>query len=86
MANAQTYGVTFRSILNAAAFRRGFEEARRGLPIDPDAYPFGREVWLYERGRQFAFCFDGPAVKQGKHIRLDALKAFVQAYNERHII
>ena len=86
MANASTKTVTFRSILNAAAFRKGFEEAQKGLPLDPDAYPFGKEIWLYERGRQFAFCFSGTAIKQGKHIRLDALKAFAQAYHAGHII
>lgn len=85
MANAKTKSVTFRSILNAAAFRKGYEEARKGLPLDPDAYPFGREVWLYERGRQFAFCYEG-RLKEGNRIRLDALYAFAQAYHAGHII
>jgi len=85
MGNASTKTVTFRSILNAAAFRKGFEEAQRGLPLDPDAYPFAKDIWLYERGRQFACLYAG-RIKEGKHIRLDALYAFAQAYNARHII
>lgn len=84
MSNAKTRNVTFRSIMRSAAFVKGYQEARKGLPPASDAFPLAT-VWLYERGRQFAFCYDG-RLKEGNKIRMDALIAFQHAWYARHII
>ena len=66
MANAKTRTVTLRSIITNAAFRKGYEEAKKGLPLDPDAFDYV-QVWNYERGRQFAMCFNG-VLKHGARV------------------
>jgi len=83
MENAKIRTVTFRSIINKASFRKGYEEAKKGLPLDPDAFDYV-QVWHYERGRQFAFCYDG-RLKDGNRVRTDAIYAFRDAWNARHI-
>jgi hypothetical protein len=47
---AQTYGVSIRSIVASKEFARGVEEVRNGLPFNPD-----NDEWNYERGRCFGF-------------------------------
>jgi len=84
MANASTRRVTFKSIVGTLAFRKGFEEAKKGLPLAADDF-VGKDAWHYERGRQFAFCYNG-RLKEGRQIRMDAVLAFQQAYNAGHVI
>ena len=84
MANAKTRTVTLRSIISCAAFRKGYEEAKKGLPLASDRFNYA-DVWQYERGRQFAFCYNG-RLKEGRQIRMDAVLAFQQAYNAGHVI
>lgn len=67
------------SVLRAKTFRLGYEEAKRGLPLDPDRYGANsNERWQYERGRQFAFIFDG-TLKIGRQINYQAFYAFGNA-------
>jgi hypothetical protein len=84
MANAKTRTITLRSIISCAAFRKGYEEAKKGLPINSDGFDY-KNVWQYERGRQFAFCYDG-RLKEGNRVRIDALHALAEAMNAEHVI
>ena len=84
MANARTKRVTWQSIMNTAAFRKGYEDAKKGLPLAADDFQF-KEAWHYERGRQFAFCYDG-RLKEGRRLRMDAVYAFQHAFNAGHVI
>jgi hypothetical protein len=84
MGNAKTRQVTLRSIIGCAAFRKGYEEAKKGAPLASDGFSY-QEVWNYERGRQFAFCYDG-RLKDGRRIRMDALYALSGAMNAGHVL
>jgi hypothetical protein len=84
MANAFTRHVTLRSIITAAAFRIGYEEAKKGLPLDADFADY-KMVWHYERGRQFAFYYDG-RLKDGNRVRWDAIHALAEAINAGHVL
>ena len=84
MANANTHGVTLRSIITSSAFRKGYEEAKKGLPLTADGFEYN-QVWQYERGRQFAFCYDG-RLKDGNRVRINALRALNRAMNARHVL
>jgi hypothetical protein len=84
MSNAKTRSITLKSIIRSAAFVKGYEEARKGLPPCGEAFPLS-DVWNYERGRQFAFCYDG-RLKEGNRVRMDALYALSHAMNARHVI
>jgi len=84
MANSSTHGVTGQSIVGSAAFRKGYEDAKKGLPLAADDFSV-TNAWHYERGRLFAFCYNG-RLKNGRKVRMDALLAFQQAYNAGHVI
>ena len=84
MSNAKTRNVTLRSIIGAAAFRQGYEDAKKGLPLAADAFDY-KNVWQYERGRQFAFCYEG-RLKEGNRVRNDAVYALMHAMNARHVL
>ena len=78
---------TIRGALTRAAFMQGFREARRGLPMDYEAFTGPGETnsrWQYERGRQFAIVFAGD-VKRGSRVTYEAESAFREAYYERLI-
>lgn len=51
-----TYPRSFYNIVASAAFRRGFESARRPLPLDWVFYELDSkgDQWSFERGRQLA--------------------------------
>jgi hypothetical protein len=73
--------VKLRTIMRSAAFVRGFKEARKGLPMDYDAYGKASETterWNYERGRQFGVVYAG-AIKDGRSITLDAFLSYNRA-------
>lgn len=84
MANVITEQVTLKSIIGSLAFGKGFRDAREGRPLASDEFKL-KDVWHYERGRQFAFCYDG-RLKEGRRLRLDALFAFKHAMRVGHII
>jgi hypothetical protein len=86
--NNRVVSVSIKSILWTAAFRRGFDDVRNRVPYDYDLYndtgPNGLR-WSYERGRQFAFMYDG-RLKYGKEVSHDAINRFGMAYINREII
>ena len=81
MAQAATKKSTFKKVLASGDFRRGFEEAKKGKPFKAD----DKASWDYERGRQFAFCFNGQ-LKQGRNVTISALYAFANAFHNGSII
>jgi hypothetical protein len=86
-AQVKTRTVSFKSVMRTAAFMRGVREARKGLPMDYDAYDNERNTdnrWNYERGRQFGLLYVGP-VKDGGRVRWDAIYALREALGARHI-
>ena len=84
MSNAKTRGVTLRSIISAASFRRGYEEVKKGLPFNSDDFTY-KDVWQYERGRQFSCLYDG-RLKEGNRVRTDALYALSGAMKAGHVL
>ena len=70
---------TIGSVFRTKAFRFGYEQAGRGIPLDPDLYSDNsNDRWHYERGRQFAFLFDG-RIKNGNRLNVHALHVFGNA-------
>jgi len=71
--------------MRCAAFVRGFKEARQGKPLNYEAYPVTNDQWNYERGRQFAFIYDG-ALKNGARLTLQSQSAMQNALYDRIMI
>lgn len=75
----KTVNRTIGSVLRAKAFREGYEEALNGLPMDPNKYSgHANDCWQYERGRQFAFIFNG-RLKSGNRLSYQAIHVFGNA-------
>lgn len=70
---------TAKSIIHKAAFVRGFNEVKKGIPFNYDAYPSMVEMERYERGRMFAYSFHGD-LKDGKRVLWSAQRALYDAY------
>ncbi len=71
--------IKISTIMRSAAFMRGFNEARKGAPMDYDAYNLAQETskrWNYERGRQFGLVYNG-AVKDGAKVKNDAIRSWI---------
>lgn len=71
--------VTAKSVIHKAAFVRGFNDVKKGIPFDYDAYPTMVEMEHYERGRMFACVFHGE-LKDGKRVLWSAQSALYDAY------
>jgi len=55
-----TKNTTTSAVIRSSAFVKGFAEVKKGKPLNYDAYPHeANKQWDYERGRQFALCFNG---------------------------
>jgi hypothetical protein len=70
------YG-SLKSAMTSAAFVRGFKEARKGLPMDYEAFTGNGETnsrWQYERGRQFGIIYAGD-LKKGPRVTWQAIDA-----------
>jgi hypothetical protein len=79
---ARTVVVSTRTIVASQEFARGFDEVRRGLPLNPD-----NDEWEYERGRQFARIapLDMPLRIAGK-LNPKALKLAEAAFKRKQLI
>lgn len=73
-----------QSIMRSTAFVVGFNEARKGRPLDYEAFVDPNSQWNYERGRQFGLIFDGP-LKKGRVLNLGAVLYFGQAVQQKEI-
>jgi hypothetical protein len=71
--------------MRCAAFVKGFREARAGKPLNYEAFPVTNDQWNYERGRQFAFIYDG-ALKNGAKLTWQSQGAMQNALYDRIII
>jgi len=78
----RTRRVTVRSIVASKHFARGVEEARKGLPFNPD-----NDEWDYERGRCFGFIapLDMPLRIRGA-LNPKALKLAEAAFDRKLLI
>lgn len=85
----KTKSCSLKSIIYRASFVRGFNEVKKGVPMDYDAYTGPHDDtndrWAYERGRQFAYMFSG-ALKNGKTVTWDAQYVMGQAIYENYFI
>jgi hypothetical protein len=79
---ADTYGVSLRSIVASREFARGFDEVRKGLPFNP-----GNDAWDYERGRCFGFIapLDMP-LRIGRKLNPKALALAKAAFSRKLLI
>jgi hypothetical protein len=78
-----TKNVGLRGVMRSAAFVRGFNEARKGIPMDYACYLERGEIntrWAYERGRLLGFIFQGP-LKDGHAVRYTAVRAMADAHS-----
>jgi hypothetical protein len=80
----QTKKAGIQSIMRSAAFVVGFNEARKGRPLDYEAFVNPNSQWNYERGRQFGLIFDGP-LKKGRVLNIGAVLYFGQAISMKEI-
>jgi AAA+ superfamily predicted ATPase len=86
MSQVPTKIVTANSILRSKPFVRGFNEVKRGIALDPEAFRgYARDQWCYERGRQFGCLYNGP-LKDGRNLIYDAQYAYHLASRSRAII
>lgn len=86
MANyGRTRAGTAKALINRAAFVKGYQEAHRGLPLDPDWGKNTNEQWYYERGRLFASVFDGK-LKNGRRVTYESQRQLSNAINQGSII
>lgn len=83
----KTKSVSLRSVMHRAPFVRGFKEARKGIPMDYDAYLDERtnDRWQYERGRLFGLMYTGK-LKDGNRVCYDAINSFSDAVSRGIIL
>lgn len=71
--------------IHKAAFVRGFNEVKKGIPMDYNAYSNDMfHACLYEYGRLFGCIFNGN-LKDGKKVTYDAVIAFNNAARNGYI-
>jgi hypothetical protein len=63
----QTKSTTTTAVIRSRAFVQGFNEVKAGKPLNYDAFLDSNDQWNYERGRQFALCFNG-VLKRGAKV------------------
>ena len=83
-----TKGTGVRGVIRSAAFVRGFNEARSGVPMDYDAYQDQGQTnvrWAYERGRLLGLIYQGP-LKHGHRVADAAVRALSEAHRQRLVI
>ena len=79
---ARTHCASIHSIVASKEFARGLDEARNGLPFNPDD-----DSWEYERGRCFGFIapLDMP-LRIGRALNPKALKLAAAAFDRKLLI
>jgi hypothetical protein len=81
-----TKTTTTAAVIRTAAFARGFNEVKKGKPLEYDAFPYdANKQWDYERGRQFALLFNG-AIKKGAKVTYAAELMFGIELHRKSII
>ena len=66
-----TKSTTTTAVIRSRAFVQVFNEVKAGKPLNYDAFLDSNDQWNYERGRQFALCFNG-ALKKGAKVTMSA--------------
>ena len=72
-------------ILSSRPFGRGFSDYRKGLPLEPEAYPVTNDQWRYERGRLFAAYYSG-ALRINRRLAWEAKAAASEALRHGALI
>lgn len=86
MANQGGSTITLKKLLWSKPFNRGFNEVRQGIAMDYDAYSNSvSDRWSYERGRQFAFYYEGK-IKYGKEVSWNAINNAAVAFARKSIV
>ncbi len=81
--NSERYTMTWKQLLGAAAFVRGFKEVRAGKPFDYDRPP--NDSWSYERGRLFGVVYSGK-IKEGNRVLTAAIYAAAEAFQAKSLV
>lgn len=81
--NSERYEMTWKQLLGAAAFVRGFKEVRAGKPFDYDRPP--SDGWSYERGRLFGVVYSGK-IKEGNRVLAAAIYAAAEAFRDKALL
>lgn len=82
--------------VSSEPFRKGFNDARKGIPLDPEAFPAkpstvagktwqANDQWQYERGRLFYYVFRRSFIRSGKPTKA-AIAAYTSACLSREIV
>jgi hypothetical protein len=79
----QTKPTTTTAVIRSRAFVQGFNEVKAGKPLNYDAFPYdSNKQWDYERGRQFALCFNGALKKGAKVTHTAALMLGIEIHRK----
>lgn len=82
--NKHSVPITWKSLLGAAAFKKGFNEVKKGKPFNSDCLPTHHH-WHYERGRLFGIIYSGQ-IKNGRHVLTAAIMACAEAFRDKAIL
>jgi hypothetical protein len=81
----KTVPTPVKSVIRSAAFVKGFNEVRKGVALNYDAFKDANKQWNYERGRLFAHSFSGQ-IKVGNRVTHDAIVLLGRDINSGVII
>jgi hypothetical protein len=78
-----TKRTTARAIISSSEFKRGFQDARDGVPFD-----WRDNRWNYERGRLFAHIapLDMPLMESGGGLNPKAISLLEAAFKRSYVI
>lgn len=86
MSQVKTRLVSLESIIKDPYFKKGFNDVKRGKPFEADLEVVGTKrksaierMWNYERGRHFAYFFDGKLVENYK-VSFEARAAWAENF------
>ena len=82
--NKHSVPITWKTLLGAKAFGRGFREVKAGKPFNDDGLD-GGDQWHYERGRLFAVVYQGK-IKEGNRVITAAVYAAAEAFQSKSLI
>lgn len=80
--NSARYALTWKQLLGAADFVKGFKEVRAGKPFN---YDLPVSSWSYERGRLFGIVYSGN-IKDGNRVLMAAIIAAAEMTRDKTMI
>lgn len=76
--------ITWKTLLGAKAFGRGFREVKAGKSFNDDGLS-ASDQWHYERGRLFAVVYQGK-IKEGNRVLHAAIYAAAEAFRDKSML